>query len=93
MDDGKLSGVLFIDLRKAIDKVNHKVFLHKLKSFEICQNVLSREKNISLGVPKGSISGVLCFILYITDYSKRPKHSVTMYAEDASQNVNDKSNM
>jgi hypothetical protein len=39
MDDGKLIlGVLFIDLRKAFDTVNHTVLLHKFLSYGICQN-------------------------------------------------------
>jgi retron-type reverse transcriptase len=29
MDDGKLTGVVFIDLRKTFDTVNHTVLLHK----------------------------------------------------------------
>lgn len=75
MEDGKVTGVLFIGLRKAFDTVNHKVLLPKLRSFGICENTfkffqscllnrkqcvswrgaLSQEKNISLGVPQGSI--------------------------------------
>lgn len=41
MDDGKLTGVLFIDLRKAFDTVNYNVLLHKLASFGICQNTFN----------------------------------------------------
>ena len=36
IDEGKLTGVLFIDLSKAFDTVNHDVLLHKLLSFGIC---------------------------------------------------------
>lgn len=38
IDDGKLTGVLFIDLSKAFDTVNYEVLLHKLLSFGICNN-------------------------------------------------------
>lgn len=38
MDDEKLTGVLFIYLRKAFDRVNHNVLLHKLASVDILQN-------------------------------------------------------
>lgn len=111
MDNGKLTGVFFIDLRKAFDTINHNVLLHKLASFGICQNTLNRfqsylknrkqcvswrgvlsyEKDVSLGVPQGSILGTLFFIIQINDYSKCLKHSsVTMYADDTSQDVSDK---
>jgi hypothetical protein len=41
IDQGKLTGVLFIDLSKAFDTVNHNVLIHKLKSFGICENTSS----------------------------------------------------
>ena len=41
MDKGKLTGVLFIDLRKAFDCVNHKVLLHKLKSYGVSDQAMS----------------------------------------------------
>ena len=109
MDDGKLTGVLFIDLRKAFDTVNHTVLLHKLLSYGICHNTfkwfqsylsnrkqyvrwrgaLSKETDVSIGVPQGSILGPLFFILYINDSPECLKHySVTMYADDTSQAIN-----
>jgi hypothetical protein len=112
MDDGKLTGVLFIDLRKAFDTVNHTVLLHKRLSYGICHNTfkgfqsylsnrkqyvswrgaLSKETDVSIGVPQGSILGPLFFILYKNDYPKCLKHSsITMYADDTSQDVSDKS--
>ena len=41
IDQGKLTGVLFIDPSKAFDTVNHNVLIHKLKSFGICENTIS----------------------------------------------------
>jgi retron-type reverse transcriptase len=38
IDKGKLTGVLFIDLSKIFDTVNHHVQMHKLLSFGICEN-------------------------------------------------------
>jgi retron-type reverse transcriptase len=95
IDEDKLTGVLFIDLRKTFDTVNHTVLLHKLKSFGICNGTfewfksyltnrtkrvswkgnLSDEKNVTIGVPQGSILGPLFFILYINDYPQALKHS------------------
>jgi hypothetical protein len=54
IDQGKLTGVLFIDLSKAFDTVNHNVLIHILKSFGICENTVSwfksylssREQNV-----------------------------------------------
>lgn len=83
IDDGKLTGVLFIDLSKAFDTVNHQVLLHKHLSFGICNNsfkwfqsylygrtqsvrgkgVLSDEKDVTIGVPQGSIFGPLFFYI------------------------------
>jgi hypothetical protein len=50
--------------------------------------ILSIEKDVSIGIPQGSILAPLLFILYINDYSKCLKHSsVTMYAEDTSEDT------
>ena len=79
IDKGKLTGVLFIDLSKAFDTVNHHVLLHKLLSFGICEKTflwfksyltdrvqsvgwrgaMSKPKNVTIGVPQGSILGPL----------------------------------
>lgn len=38
IDNGNITVVLFVDLSKAFDTVNHHVLLHKLLSFGICNN-------------------------------------------------------
>lgn len=48
-------------------------------------NTLSTKKNISIGIPQGSILGPLLFILYINDLPNSVKFSnVRMYADDTS---------
>lgn len=105
-------GVLFIDLNKAFDTLNHEVLLHNLLSFGICNNsfkwfrsylrgrtqsvrwkgVLSDEKDVTIGVPQGSILGPLFFILFVNDYPKCLKHAnVNIYADDTTQDVPHKS--
>lgn len=39
--NGKLTCVLFVDLSKAFDTINHNVLLHKLLSFGICNNTVN----------------------------------------------------
>ena len=41
IDKGELNGVVFLDIRKAFDSINHKIILKKLKNqFGICDNEL-----------------------------------------------------
>jgi hypothetical protein len=35
MDNGKLTGVVFLDIRKAFDSIDHEILLEKLKFYGI----------------------------------------------------------
>ncbi len=38
IEQGKLTGVVFLDLKKAFDTVNHSILINKLRSFNVHQN-------------------------------------------------------
>ena len=40
IDNGLVNGVVFIDLKKAFDTIDHKIMLQKLKNYGIDQNSL-----------------------------------------------------
>jgi hypothetical protein len=88
--------VLFIDLSKAFDTVNHHVLMHKYLH-ERSQSVkwkgaISQEKDVTIGVPQGSILGPLFFILFVNDYPIcLTPSTVNIYADDTTQDVADKS--
>ena len=88
MHNGNLNCIVFLDVQKAFDSVNHEILLNKmheyfgmsgtqLKWFEsyssnreqqcMVNGQISLPKNISSGIPQGSISwGLYCFCCILT---------------------------
>ena len=95
--------MVFLDLKKAFDTVDHDIVLKKLHKYGLadcavdwfrdylsghkqCTKILNHRSSlllVSCGVPRGSILGLLLFILYINDLSQYLGDSrINLYADD-----------
>ena len=106
-DNGKMNFVVFLDIKKAFDIVDHKILIDKFYFYGIVEQELdffrsyltdrvqccsvngvsSGFKNITCGVPQGSLLGPLLFIIYVNDPPSAAKDvNITMFADDTSLN-------
>ena len=86
MDKGLINGVLFLDLKKAFDTVNHKILLTKLKmygirgcSLEWFRSYFMNRKQVC------AINGPFLLLLYINDLTLTALKQLTpcrLFADD-----------
>ena len=122
VDEGRVNGIAFVDLRKAFDSVDHEVLLRKLSlcgcsehsvqwfrsylnersQFVSVKGVSSHNREVSTGVPQGSVLGPLLFIIVMNDLPASISNGkLFMYADDVilvvsdatTQIINDKLNI
>jgi len=97
LESGGRVDVIYTDFVKAFDKVHHKRLISKLKSYKIRSSFIEWSQrvmvngqfscwaNVLSGIPRGSILGLLVFIIFINDLVDKRKDNIKWYlfADDA----------
>ena len=89
LHSGKQTDILYLNIAKAFDTVDHKLLIKKLSQYGLSGNILNWFKRLPIwaisGVTQGSILGPLIFLLYKNDLPR----SVSSPSVDASLFAND----